>query len=52
MNSYIYEFINSYNSTVSPSTVHIKNTGLARFFKRYLLQEAISVFDWKLPEKW
>ncbi len=52
MNSYNYEFINSYNATVSPSTVHIKNTGLARFFKRYLLQEAISVFDWKLPETW
>lgn len=52
MNSYNYEFINSYNATVSPSTVHVKNTGLARFFKRYLLQEAISVFDWKLPETW
>lgn len=52
MNSYNYDFINSYNATVSPSTVHVKNTGLARFFKRYLLQEAISVFDWKLPETW
>ena len=52
MNSYNYEFINSYNATVSPSTVHIKNTGLARFFKRYLLQEAISVFNWDLPETW
>lgn len=52
MNSYNYDFINSYNATVSPSTVHVKNTGLARFFKRYLLQEAISVFGWKLPETW
>lgn len=52
MNSYNYDFINSYNATVSPSTVHVKNTGLARFFKRYLLQEAMSVFDWKLPETW
>lgn len=49
---YSYEFINEYNSQVSPSTVHVKNTGLARFFKRYLLQEAMSVFDWKLPETW
>lgn len=47
-----YEFINGYNSLVSPSTVHIKNTGLAQFFKRYLLQDAISVFDWKMPEEW
>ena len=44
--------INLYNSAVTPSTVHVKNTGLARFFKRYLLQEAFSVFDWKMPETW
>ncbi len=50
MNSYNYNFINQYNSTMSPSTVHVKNTGLARFFKRYLLQEAFSVFEWKMPE--
>ena len=49
---YNYEFINTYNSAVSPSTVHVKNTGLARFFKRYLLQEAFSVFEWKMPETW
>lgn len=53
MNSpYSFDFINTYNSAVSPSTVHVKNTGLARFFKRYLLQEAFSVFDWKMPETW
>lgn len=52
MNSYDYTFINQYNATISPSTVHVKNTGLARFFKRYLLQEAFSVFDWKMPENW
>lgn len=51
-NYYNYEFINEYNSTFSPSTVHVKNTGLARFFKRYLLQEAFSVFDWTMPETW
>lgn len=49
---YDYEFINRYNAAVSPSTVHVKNTGLARFFKRYLLQEAMSVFKWKMPESW
>lgn len=49
---YNYEFINAYNGVMSPSTVHVKNTGLARFFKRYLLQEAFSVFDWKMPETW
>lgn len=49
---YTYEFINQYNSFFSPSTVHVKNTGLAKFFKRYLLQEAISRFDFTLPERW
>lgn len=49
---YSYDFINAYNSIVSPSTVHIKNTALAQFFKRYLLDEAVSVFDWTMPETW
>ena len=49
---YTYEFINQYNSFFSPSTVHVKNTALAQFFKRYLLQEAISRFDFTLPERW
>ena len=49
---YSYEVINEYNSQISPSTVHVKNTGLARFFKRYLLQEAMSVFDWQMPKTW
>lgn len=49
---YSSEFINQYNSIFSPSTVHVKNTGLAQFFKRYLLQEAISRFDFTLPERW
>jgi len=47
-----YEYINAQNSIVSPSTVHIHNTGLARYFRRYLLQKAISVFEWKIPETW
>lgn len=47
-----YDALNAYNGTISPSTVHVKNTGLARFFKRYLLQEAMSVFEWEMPETW
>ena len=47
-----YDYVNTYNDIYSPSTVHIKNTGLAWFFKKYLLQEAISVFEWKIPEHW
>ena len=54
MNSapYYYDYINSTASQVTPSTVKIHNTGLARFFKRYLLQKSMSVFKWELPTTW
>ena len=47
-----YNYINMYNSMFSPSTVHVKNTALQQFFKRYLFQKAISVYKWELPETW
>lgn len=47
-----YSYKNAYNSFVTPSTVHIHNTGLQRFYQRYLLQKAVSVFNWTLPEQW
>lgn len=47
-----YDYINLYNASRSPSTVHVKNTKLYRFFRKYLLQKAISVFKWNLPEEW
>ena len=47
-----YGDINLYNSQFSPSTVHVKNTALQRYFRKYLLQKAISVFKWTLPEEW
>ena len=47
-----YNYINMYNSSFSPSTVHVKNTALQAFFKRYLFQKAIGVFKWTLPETW
>lgn len=47
-----YDYINVFNSTFSPSTIHVKNTDLQRFFRRYLFQKAISVFKWQLPKTW
>lgn len=47
-----YEVINLYNSSFSPSTIHVRNTELQRYFRKYLLQKAISVFKWSLPEEW
>lgn len=47
-----YDFQNAYNSLMSPSTMHCSDTGLQWYFRRYLLQKAIAVFKWKLPEEW
>ena len=47
-----YDAKNLYTSFNSPSTVHCKNTMMRRYFQRYLLQKAISVFKWTLPETW
>lgn len=47
-----YNYINAANSQVSPSTIHASNTYMAAYFRRYLLQRAISVFKWKAPEWW
>lgn len=49
---YTYDFINKYNGNFNPSTVHVKNTALAGYFRRYYLQKVISVFDWTFPEEW
>lgn len=47
-----YSQENLYLSNFSPSTVHVKNTSLQRYFRKYLLQKAISVFKWTLPKEW
>lgn len=48
-----YEYTNAYNSAANPSTMHAYNTGLARMFRRYLTQKAIStiIIDGQ-PETW
>lgn len=49
---YLYDSVNVANSRIDPSTVHIKGTGLNDFFARYLLQRAMSVLEFKIPETW
>ena len=49
---YDYTYINAANSMVSPSTVHCKNASLTWYFRRYLIQKAIAVFKWEMPEAW
>lgn len=47
-----YDYLNAEVSRNSPSTVHCANTNLSAFFRRYLLQKAMSTFKWKMPETW
>lgn len=47
-----YDHKNAYNSLINPSTMHSADTGLSRFFQRYLLQRAISQFKWTMPKTW
>lgn len=52
MNDYSYNFINDYNSSFRPSTVHCQNTGLVNYFKRYFLHKVMSCYDITLPANW
>lgn len=47
-----YETVNLMTSAVSPSTIHTSNTELAWYFRKYLFQKALSVFEFTLPEGW
>lgn len=47
-----YEQINLYNSSFSPSTIHCRDTRLQAYFRKYLLQKAMSIYEWKIPENW
>lgn len=49
---FYYDYKNARNSTVNPSTVHVRDTGLQRYFARYLLQKTLSVFKWDMPKTW
>lgn len=47
-----YDYQNVYDSVLQPSTVHVHDNALSRYFKRYLLMLAISVFKWDIPDTW
>lgn len=47
-----FEYLNEVNSQTPQAFVRIHNTGASRFFKKYLMQDAISIFKWTLPENW
>ena len=48
-----YDYINAYNHKFKPSTIHVKDTQLAWYFKKYLIQKIISVFKFEgIPATW
>lgn len=47
-----FDYKNLYTSYYNPSTMHAADVGLTQFFQRYLLQRAMSVFKWEIPEHW
>lgn len=49
---FFYDHINLANCISEPSEIHAHNTGLKRYFYKYLIQRAMSVYQFTLPEKW
>lgn len=49
---YMYDYRNAVISQVEPSTVHARDTFITWYWRRWLLQKAIALFDWTLPENW
>lgn len=50
---YSYESINIIKGTNNPSSIYTHNTGLFRYYVKYLFQKIVSIFDFKnLPEYW
>lgn len=48
---FFYNYTNVVDS-LDGGTIHAANNATTKFFQRYLLQKAISVFEWELPPRW
>lgn len=52
-NGFKYDFIDQYNAHIKPSTVHSGDNATTWYFKRYLIQKILSVFEFKnIPKTW
>lgn len=48
-----YEFLNIYESKDSPAIAHVNDTSLAWFFRRYFMQDVLSIIEFEnIPEHW
>lgn len=48
---FMYDHINSVWGRMSPNTIHCKNTALTYFWAEQLMQRAMSVLKWTLPDE-
>lgn len=49
---YTYKLINELNIQNIPSTLHLKDNKTYQYFVRYLLQKAMSVYKFSVPDWW
>lgn len=49
---FFYNYMNVAMSGVEPNMLHVLDSEQGRFFQRYLLKKALSVFKWSVPENW
>ena len=47
-----YQTANIIGSAVVPGAINVLKNSTGAYFAKYLLEKAISVFKWKLPETW
>lgn len=49
---FFYDYQNLIDSSSQPANMHVLANETGRFYQRYLLKKALSVFKWTLPEWW
>ena len=49
---FFYDYQNTVDSSRQPANMHVLANETGRFYQRYLLKKALSVFKWTLPEWW
>ena len=49
---FLFNSINIREMQIVPGTVHAKNTAIVRYFQKYLIQQAASVFKFTIPITW
>ena len=48
----LYGYTNAHNNTLGISGLTVTDSGLSRFFQKYLLKRTFSLYEWELPATW